>query len=219
MMKRIKESEPRSYAMIHDTIYDLEPSYAELYQKIRGKKPWLIGPLFHFSKREEANTAVQEQHSCLSWLDSQEPNSVVYNCFGSMGRFSDAQLTEIDLALETSDSSFLWVLEYQRSHGHCSQSSSTMRSWWRFLDVGVSVGAEVWHISFDVKDTIVKKEKIEASLKILMNTSRESEEIRSRAKDVKAMIDRAVEKGGSSYNHLTALVEEPKCHVFGNLEE
>ncbi|PHT66405.1 hypothetical protein T459_30830 [Capsicum annuum] len=164
-----------------------------------------------------------------------------------MGRFSDAQLTEIALALEASDSSFLWVvrkgdneqeswmptgfeekmltnnkgliLEYQRSHGHCSQSSSTMRSWWRFLDVGVSDGAEVWHISFDVKDTIVKKEKIEASLKMLMNTSTESEEIRSRAKDVKAMIDRAVEKGGSSYNHLTALVEELKCHVFGNLEE
>ncbi|KAM3289598.1 hypothetical protein P3S67_017886 [Capsicum chacoense] len=76
----------------------------------------------------------------------------------------------------------------------------------------------MWHISFDVKDTIVKKEKIVVSLKVLMNTSRESEEI-SRAKDVKAMIHRAVEKGGSSYNHLMALVEEFKCHVFGNSEE
>ncbi|KAF3642673.1 hypothetical protein FXO38_20988 [Capsicum annuum] len=53
------------------------------------------------------------------------------------------------------------------------------------LGCGVGVGAEVWHISFDVKDTIVKKEKIEANLKMLMNTSRESEEIGSRAKDVK----------------------------------
>ncbi|KAM3199889.1 hypothetical protein P3L10_032249 [Capsicum annuum] len=107
MLKKIKESEHRSYAMIHDTIYDLESSYAELYQTIKGKKPWLIGPLFHFSKREEASNskdiAVQEQHICLSWLDSQEPNSVVYICFGSMGRFSDAHLTEIALAFEASD--------------------------------------------------------------------------------------------------------------------
>lgn len=39
-MKRIKESEPRSYAVIHNTIYDLESSYAELYKEIKGKKPW-----------------------------------------------------------------------------------------------------------------------------------------------------------------------------------
>ncbi|KAF3685549.1 putative low-temperature-induced cysteine proteinase-like [Capsicum annuum] len=150
MLKKIKESEHRSYAMIHDTIYDLESSYAELYQTIKGKKPWLIGPLFHFSKREEASNskdiAVQEQHICLSWLDSQEPNSVVYICFGK--QFYNEKLVEI-------------------------------------LGCGVGVGAEVWHISFDVKDTIVKKEKIEANLKMLMNTSRESEEIGSRAKDVK----------------------------------
>ncbi|PHU01207.1 hypothetical protein BC332_30994 [Capsicum chinense] len=35
MLKKIKESEHRSYAMIHDTIYDLESSYAELYQTIK----------------------------------------------------------------------------------------------------------------------------------------------------------------------------------------
>ncbi|KAM3337953.1 nuatigenin 3-beta-glucosyltransferase-like [Capsicum galapagoense] len=280
MMKRIKESEPRSYAMIHDTIYDLEPSYAELYQKIRGKKPWLIGPLFHFSKREEANAAVQERHSCLSWLDSQEPNSVVYICFGSMGTLSGAQLTEIALALEASNSSFLWVVRkgdkeqeswmptgfeeklLANNKGlivrgwvpqlmilnhpatgafmtHCGWNSTLesftagvpMLTWPLFaeqfyneklveiLGCGVGVGAEVWHISFDIKDTIVKKEKIEESLKMLMNTSRESEKIRSTAKDVEAMIKRAIEKGGSSYNHLTELIEELKCHAFGTLEE
>ncbi|XP_049398428.1 nuatigenin 3-beta-glucosyltransferase-like isoform X7 [Solanum stenotomum] len=283
MMKRIKESEPRSYAMIHDTIYDLEPSYAELYQEIKGKKPWLIGPLFHFSKREEAsnsrNTHDQERHSCLSWLDSQEPNSVVYICFGRMGRFSDAQLTEIALALEASNSSFLWVVRkgdepqeswmptsfkekmLTNSKGlivrgwvpqlkilnhpatgafmtHCGWNSILesltvgvpMLTWPLFaeqfyneklvevLGCGVRVGAEVCHSTFDITDTIVNKEKIEASVKILMNTSKESEKIRSRAKDVETMIKRAVEKGGSSYNHLTALIEELKCHVFGTLE-
>ncbi|MCE3216447.1 hypothetical protein HAX54_006585 [Datura stramonium] len=288
MMKRIKESEPRSYAMIHDTIYDLESTYAELYQKIKGKKPWLIGPLFYFSKREESsnsrNTAVQERHSCLSWLDSQEPNSVVYICFGSMGRFSDAQLTEIALALEASDSSFLWVVRngdktqendqknwmptsfkgkmLTNNKGlivrgwvpqlkilnhpaigafmtHCGWNSILesltagvpMLTWPLFaeqfyneklvevLGCGVGVGAEVCHSTFDITDTIVKKENIEASVKMLMNASKKSETTRSRAKDVEATIKRAVEKGGSSYNHLTALIAELKCHVFGTLKE
>ncbi|KAL3351615.1 hypothetical protein AABB24_019942 [Solanum stoloniferum] len=287
MMKRIKESEPRSYAVIHDTIYDLESTYAELYKEIKGKEPWLIGPLFHFSKREEAsnsrNTSVQERHSCLSWLDSQEPNSVVYICFGSMGRFSDAQLYEIALALEASNSSFLWVVKkgdkpqeneqeswmptsfkekmLTNKKGlivrgwvpqlkilnhpatgafmtHCGWNSTLesltvgvpMLTWPLFaeqfyneklvevLGCGVRVGAEVCHSTFDITDTIVNKEKIEASVKMLMNTSKESEKIRSRAKDVETMIKRAVEKGGSSYNHLTALIEELKCHVFGTLE-
>ncbi|XP_059286232.1 nuatigenin 3-beta-glucosyltransferase-like [Lycium ferocissimum] len=288
LMKKIKESEPRSYAMIHDTIYDLEPSYAELYQKIKGKKPWLIGPLFHFSKKEEASnsrdTPVQERHNCLSWLDSQESNSVVYICFGSIGRFSDAQLTEIALALQASNSSFLWAVrkgdkaqdnaqeswmptEFKENMltnnkglivrgwapqlkilnhpatgafmTHCGWNSTLesltagvpMLTWPLFaeqfyneklvevLGCGVGVGAKVWHNSFDITDTIIKKEKIEASLNMLMNTSKESEKMRSRAKDVEAMIKRAVEKGGSSYNHLTALIEQLKRHVFGTLEE
>lgn len=87
------------------------------------------------------------------------------------------------------------------------------------LGCGVSVGAEVWHISFDITDTIVKKEKIEASVKMLMNASMESENIRNRAKDVEAIINRAVEEGGSSYNHLTALIQEMKFHAFGISEE
>ncbi|XP_060171355.1 nuatigenin 3-beta-glucosyltransferase-like [Lycium barbarum] len=284
LLKRVKESEPRSYAMIHDTFYDLEPSYAELYQKIKGKKPWLVGPLFLFSKREEASntrdTPVQERHSCLSWLDSQQPNSVVYICFGSMGRFSDAQLTEIALALEALNSSFLWVVrkgdneqeswmptgfeEKMLSNNkglivrgwvpqlkilnhpstgafmtHCGWNSTLesltagvpMLTWPLFaeqfyneklvevLGCGIGVGAEVWHVTFDIKDTIVKKDKIEASVKMLMNSSKESEKIRSRAKDVEAMVKRAVGQGGSSYNHLIALIQELKCHAFGISEE
>ncbi|KAF3655572.1 putative low-temperature-induced cysteine proteinase-like [Capsicum annuum] len=284
MMKRIKEAEPRRYGVIHDAVYDLESTYAELYQKIKGKKPWLIGPLFHFSKREEANTAVKERHSCLSWLDYQEPSSVVYICFGSMVRFSDAQLTEIALALEASDSSFLWVvrkgdklqeneqeswmptgfkekmltnnkglivtgwvpqlkiLNHPATRAfvtHCGWNSILesltagvpLLTWPLFaeqfyneklvevLGCGVGVGAEVCHSTFDITDTIVKKEKIEASVKMLMSNSMESEKIRSRAKDIEAMVKRAVETGGSSYNHLTELIQELKCHVFSTLEE
>ncbi|MCD7470808.1 hypothetical protein HAX54_010958 [Datura stramonium] len=217
---------------------------------------------------------------------SQLPDGVKSNPEGpywDMGRFSDAQLTEISLALEASNSSFLWVVrkgdktqENEQENWmpasfkgkiltnkglivggwvpqlkilnhpatgafmtHCGWNSTLesltagvpMLTWPLFaeqfyneklvevLGCGVGVGAEVWHVTFDIKDTIIKKEEIEASLKMLMSTSTESKKIRSRAKDIEAMVKRAMEKGGSSYNHLTSLIQEIKCHAFGISKE
>jgi hydroquinone glucosyltransferase len=47
---------------------------------------------------------------CLSWLDSQPSQSVVFLCFGSMGIFSKTQLNEIAIGLEKSEKRFLWVV-------------------------------------------------------------------------------------------------------------
>lgn len=49
-------------------------------------------------------------NECLDWLNSQPRRSVVFLCFGSLGRFSKAQLAEIAIALERSGSRFLWVV-------------------------------------------------------------------------------------------------------------
>ncbi|CAN1847042.1 UDP-glycosyltransferase 88B1 [Linum perenne] len=51
-----------------------------------------------------------KQHACLTWLDSQPKGSVVFLCFGSMGVFSRAQITEIAIGLERSGARFLWVV-------------------------------------------------------------------------------------------------------------
>ncbi|XP_020209805.1 isoflavone 7-O-glucosyltransferase 1-like, partial [Cajanus cajan] len=52
----------------------------------------------------------EEDKGCMSWLDSQPSQSVVLLCFGSMGRFSRAQLREIGFGLEKSEARFLWVV-------------------------------------------------------------------------------------------------------------
>ncbi|XP_004515408.1 UDP-glycosyltransferase 1 [Cicer arietinum] len=51
-----------------------------------------------------------DEHQCMSWLDLQPCQSVVLLSFGSMGRFSKAQLNEIALGLEKSKQIFLWVV-------------------------------------------------------------------------------------------------------------
>jgi isoflavone 7-O-glucosyltransferase len=57
-----------------------------------------------------ASSYGEDENGCLSWLDSQPIQSVVLLSFGSMGRFSKAQLNEIALGLEKSEQRFLWVV-------------------------------------------------------------------------------------------------------------
>ncbi|KAM0858039.1 hypothetical protein ACQ4PT_048090 [Festuca glaucescens] len=51
-----------------------------------------------------------ERHACLSWLDAQPKQSVVFICFGSVGAVSAAELKEIARGLENSGHRFLWVV-------------------------------------------------------------------------------------------------------------
>ncbi|KFK38998.1 hypothetical protein AALP_AA3G186800 [Arabis alpina] len=64
-----------------------------------------IGPLI-----VQGRTGDNNGDSCLSWLDSQPEQSVVFLCFGSLGLFSEEQLKEIAIGLEKSEQRFLWVV-------------------------------------------------------------------------------------------------------------
>ncbi|KAL6845604.1 hypothetical protein ACP4OV_025099 [Aristida adscensionis] len=69
---------------------------------------YCIGPLVAGGGAEEA--AGSGRHACLEWLDAQPERSVVFLCFGSLGAFSAAQLTEVARGLESSGHRFLWVV-------------------------------------------------------------------------------------------------------------
>ncbi|QCE04604.1 UDP-glucosyl transferase 73C [Vigna unguiculata] len=51
----------------------------------------------------------------LKWLDKQEKGSVVYVAFGSEGRLSDEDFTEITKGIEMSGFPFFWVLKKQNT--------------------------------------------------------------------------------------------------------
>ncbi|KAG5250993.1 UDP-glucuronosyltransferase family protein [Salix suchowensis] len=51
-----------------------------------------------------------EEAGCLEWLDSKEPDSVVYVNFGSITVMTSDQLTEFAWGLANSDQTFLWVI-------------------------------------------------------------------------------------------------------------
>ncbi|XP_078151460.1 UDP-glycosyltransferase 1-like [Carex rostrata] len=70
---------------------------------------YCVGPLITQSEGSRS----EAKHECLTWLDSQPKQSVVFLCFGSMGAFLPEQVKEIAVGLENSGHSFLWVVKIQ----------------------------------------------------------------------------------------------------------
>ncbi|KAH7833180.1 hypothetical protein Vadar_003825 [Vaccinium darrowii] len=117
---RMKESELASYGVIANTFYELEPEYADYYRNVLKRKVWNIGPVSLCNrevedKAQRGKEAAIGEHECLKWLDSKEPDSVIYICFGSMAKFDDSQLYEIAMSLESSGQQFIWVVRRQKN--------------------------------------------------------------------------------------------------------
>ncbi|XVF67533.1 hypothetical protein PTKIN_Ptkin10aG0128800 [Pterospermum kingtungense] len=115
MWNEAMKSEQTSYGVILNSFYELEPAYKEHYSKTMGRRTWHVGPVSlcnknNEDKAERGNVASIDRNECLRWLDSKEPNSVLYICFGSSFKSSADQLNEIAKGLEASGKSFIWVV-------------------------------------------------------------------------------------------------------------
>lgn len=112
----VKESELKSYGVIVNSFYELEPDYADFFKKELGRRVWCIGPvsLSNRSIKDKAQRGKQasvDEYECLKWLNSKQPDSVIYICFGSTVSLIAPQLHEIAMALEASGQDFIWVVK------------------------------------------------------------------------------------------------------------
>ncbi|KAK6145294.1 hypothetical protein DH2020_022114 [Rehmannia glutinosa] len=70
-----------------------------------------IGPFHKMAPPLMPTTSLMEEDiSCLSWLDKQAPNSVVYVSLGSMAIIDENELIEMARGLAKSEQPFLWVI-------------------------------------------------------------------------------------------------------------
>lgn len=123
-MKEVGEFAARSYGVVFNSFYELEPAYANHYTKVWGRNAWYMGPVSLCNKDAEdkvqrgKETSVDKQE-CLKWLNTKQINSVVYMCFGSLATFNDSQLMEIAMGLEASGQQFIWVVRKDKKEkGH-----------------------------------------------------------------------------------------------------
>lgn len=100
-----------SQGVIVNSFRSLEPRAADAIAAGLCTLPGRRTPPLHFVgpliKPEEVGA---DRHECLAWLDAQPKASVVFLCFGSLGRFSAEQTRHVARGLETSGQRFLWVV-------------------------------------------------------------------------------------------------------------
>ncbi|XP_057804596.1 7-deoxyloganetic acid glucosyl transferase-like [Salvia miltiorrhiza] len=119
MYKMEATENPRASGLILNTFEELE---APILSKMRNVCPniYTIGPLHAHLKAKLAATASslpafsnslwEEDRSCVAWLNSQPPKSVLYVSFGSLATVTRDQLMEFWYGLVNSGQRFLWVM-------------------------------------------------------------------------------------------------------------
>ncbi|KAJ6838632.1 scopoletin glucosyltransferase-like [Iris pallida] len=113
---QMEESESKSYGVVVNSFYELEPDYARHYREVVGRRAWHIGPVALCNSDTNADKSARGyedaigRDDCLKWLDSKSAGSVLYVCFGSMSDFTAAQLRELALGLEACGHPFVWVV-------------------------------------------------------------------------------------------------------------
>ncbi|CAM0879161.1 unnamed protein product [Alopecurus aequalis] len=112
-LQRIDDADQRSFGEVINSFHQLEPGYVEHYHTTIGRRAWLVGPVALASKdmpgRGTSAPSLDAQ-SCLPWLDTKPPGSVVYVSFGTLTTFSSASLHQLARALDLSSKNFLWVV-------------------------------------------------------------------------------------------------------------
>ncbi|KAI3696722.1 hypothetical protein L6452_29228 [Arctium lappa] len=114
-LERVRETELSAYGTVINSFEELEQDYVNEFKKIKNGRVWCLGPLSwtnnnDLGKALRGNSASIDEQRILKWLDSKEPGSVIYACFGSSSRVIPPQLIELGLGLEASNRPFIWVI-------------------------------------------------------------------------------------------------------------
>ncbi|TQD81747.1 hypothetical protein C1H46_032681 [Malus baccata] len=112
----------RSYGMIVNSFYELEPVFTDYWNTECGPKAWCVGPLFQLAQ-DEPHDDLGDKPTWVDWLDKklEEGSKVLYVAFGSQAELSAEQIQEIALGLENSMVNFLWVI---RSKQYSSETAT-----------------------------------------------------------------------------------------------
>ncbi|CAH8267675.1 unnamed protein product [Arabidopsis lyrata] len=93
---------------IINTVSCLESSSLTLLQQEFGIPVYPLGPLHITAK--ETSSLLEEDRSCIEWLNKQKPRSVIYISMGSIFDIETKEVLEMANGLCDSNQPFLWVI-------------------------------------------------------------------------------------------------------------
>ncbi|TXG54095.1 hypothetical protein EZV62_019351 [Acer yangbiense] len=193
MLKASKEAELKSYGAVINSFYELElePAYADYYRNVLGMRAWHVGPV-PLCNEDKASNGDFIRVVRKDKKDQLEKEDWLLEGF-------EKRLEGKGLIVRKWAPQVL-ILEHEAVGvfvTHCG---------WNSTLEGVIAGVGVQQWARLVRD-FVKREAIEKAVKEVMAGDRAGE-MRSRTKALGDMARRAIEKEGSSYSDLNALIEE-----------
>ncbi|XP_050139188.1 UDP-glycosyltransferase 76E2-like isoform X2 [Malus sylvestris] len=96
-------------AIVWNTTDCLEQSSLAQIQQQCPVPIFSIGPL-HKIEAAASSSLLEEDTSCIGWLDKQSNNAVIYVSLGSVASISEKELAEMAWGLANSKQPFLWVI-------------------------------------------------------------------------------------------------------------
>ncbi|QCD98543.1 cytokinin-N-glucosyltransferase [Vigna unguiculata] len=122
----IKTEEPEKYyELLRNFLKETKASLGVIWNSFEGlESPALrklskefsipmfpIGPFHkHLSSSSSSSSLISQDQSCIAWLDTHPPNSVVYVSFGSLAAITETEFVELAWGLANSRHPFLWVV-------------------------------------------------------------------------------------------------------------
>ncbi|XP_011027241.1 PREDICTED: UDP-glucose iridoid glucosyltransferase-like isoform X1 [Populus euphratica] len=103
-------------AIIWNSLSCLEQAICDKFKSNIVAPMFSIGPLHKHSNAALSSFLIEEQ-SCISWLDTQRSNSVIYVSIGSLVMITETELAEMAWGLANSGQPFLWVIRPGLVHG------------------------------------------------------------------------------------------------------
>ncbi|CAA0384693.1 unnamed protein product [Arabidopsis thaliana] len=95
-------------AVIINTVSCLESSSLSWLEQKVGISVYPLGPL-HMTD-SPPSSLLEEDRSCIEWLNKQKPRSVIYISIGTLGQMETKEVLEMAWGLCNSNQPFLWVI-------------------------------------------------------------------------------------------------------------
>uniref|UniRef100_A0ACD5UZ22 Uncharacterized protein n=1 Tax=Avena sativa TaxID=4498 RepID=A0ACD5UZ22_AVESA len=109
------ETTAKSSGIVINTFEALEiPELEALREELSlsGISVFAMGPLHKLSTIGDASSLLEQDHSCIEWLDTQAAGTVLYVSFGSVVPVHRDDFNEVAWGLANSGKPFLWVVRH-----------------------------------------------------------------------------------------------------------
>ncbi|XP_010542662.1 PREDICTED: UDP-glycosyltransferase 71D1-like [Tarenaya hassleriana] len=106
----------KAKGVLVNTSIDIEPYSMNHFLHEQGSYPsvYPVGPVLDLNAHPHPDLDLARREEVIKWLDHQPEGSVVFLCFGSMGRLPSTQVKEIANGLELCRHRFLWSLRTEQ---------------------------------------------------------------------------------------------------------